>query len=138
MVELAFVLIRPFLRDVVRGVGRTWREVDEERLIGHERLLLPNPIDGLVRHVFHQMIALLGGLLDLDRGGAFIKRWIPLVRLAADEPIEIFESASPGRPSVKRAGWTGLPDRHFMTLAELRRRVPIELEDPGEGRAGVR
>jgi hypothetical protein len=47
------------------------------------------------------VIALFGGLLDLDRGGAFIKRWIPLVCLAADEAVEIFEAASPGRPSVK-------------------------------------
>ena len=138
LVELAFVLVRPFLRNVVRSVSRARREVDEERLIGNERLLLPNPVDGLVRHVFHQVVALFGRLLDLDRYGAFIERWIPLVRLAADEPVEIFESASAGRPSIKGTGRTGLPDRHFMTLAELRRRIPIELEGPGEWRAGVR
>lgn len=32
--ELAFVFIRPFFGDVMRGEGRTRREVNEEWLIG--------------------------------------------------------------------------------------------------------
>src|SRR6267154_4162372 len=101
-------------------------------------LLLPNPVDGLVGHVFHQMVALFGRPLEFHRCGAFIERRVPLVCLAADETVEIFESASPGRPGIKRTGWAGLPNWHFMALAELRRRVPIELERPGQWRAGVR
>jgi hypothetical protein len=137
LIELAFVLIRPFLRDVVRSVGRAGREVDKEGLIGTERLLLPHPVDGLVCHVFHQVVALVGRLLNLDRVGAFIERWIPLVGLAADEPVEIFESSSPSRPCIKGADRTGLPDRNFMALTELRRRVAIELEGACEWGAGV-
>ena len=60
------------------------------------------------------------------------------MRLAADEPVEVFESASASRPGIKGAGWTGLPDRHFMALAELRRRVSIQLERPGEWCARIR
>ena len=119
-------------------MGRAGRKVDEEGLIGNERLLLPNPVNGLVRHIFHQVIALFGRLLDLDGGGALIERRIPLVRLAADEPVEVFESASPGRPRIEGPGRTGLPDRNLMALAELRRCIAIELEGSGERRAGVR
>ncbi len=137
LIELAFVLVGPFLGDVVRGVGRARREVHEEGLVGNERLLLPDPVDGLVGHVLHQVVALFGRLLDLDGCGAFIERWIPLVRLAADESVEVFESASAGWPCIKGAGRTGLPDRHFMTFAELSGRISIELEGPREWRAGV-
>src|SRR5882757_4897343 len=100
LIELAFVLICPLLRNVVWGVGRTWREVDEEGLIGNERFLLPNPVDGLVCHVFHQVVALFGRLLNLDGCGAFIERRVPLVRLTADKTIEIFEPAAPGGPRI--------------------------------------
>ena len=43
VVELPGVLVGPFLGHVVRGVGGARREVDEERLVGHQRLLLPHP-----------------------------------------------------------------------------------------------
>src|SRR5208283_1519668 len=138
LIELALVLVRPFLRDVMRSVGRARREVCEERLVGNERLLLANPVDGLVRHVLHQVIALLGRLLDLDRRRTLIQRWVPLIRLAADEPIEIFEAASAGGPRIERAGRTRLPHRHFMAFAELSGRIAVELEGPREGCTGVR
>jgi hypothetical protein len=43
----------------VRGARR---KIDEEGLIGNKRLLLPDPIDGLVRHVLHEVVALFGRL----------------------------------------------------------------------------
>src|SRR5271167_1622226 len=106
---------------MVRSMGRARREVNKEWLVGHERFLLPDPVDGLVGHVWHQVIAFLWGLLDFDRRGAFIQRWVPLVGLAANEPVEIFESSSSSGPRIKRPRRTGLPDWHFMALAELRR-----------------
>src|SRR5271169_6549701 len=108
LVKLTLVLIRPVLRDVVRGVCGARCEVDEEWFVGNERFLLPNPVHGLVGHVFHKVIALFGRLLWLDRYSAFIERRIPLVRFAADEPVEIFESASAGRPGIEGTGRTGL------------------------------
>jgi hypothetical protein len=48
-VEPTPVLVRPLLRNVVRGMGRAGGEVDEEGLVGHERLLLADPGDRLVR-----------------------------------------------------------------------------------------
>ena len=48
LVELALVLVGPLLRHVVRRVGRARREVGEERLVGHQRLLLADPLDRVV------------------------------------------------------------------------------------------
>ena len=122
----------------MRGVRRTRRKIHEERLIGDQRLLLPNPVHGLVCHVLHEVIALFGRFPNLDGCSAFVERWIPLVGLAADESVEVFESTSTGWPCIERAGRTGLPDRDFMTLAELSRRISVELERSREWRAGVR
>ena len=73
LIELALVLICPFLGDVVRSVCGSGGEVDEEGLVGHEHLLLADPVDGLVGHVFHQVIALFGRPLWLDWCGAFVE-----------------------------------------------------------------
>ena len=128
LIELALVLVDPLLRHVVRRVAGARREVHEERLVGHQRLLLAHPLDRLVRHVLGEVIALLGGLLRLDGRRAFVDRRVPLVGLAADEAVEVFEPAAAGRPLVERAHRARLPDRHLVALAELRRRVAVELE----------
>ena len=128
LVELALVLVGPLLGHVVRRVAGAGREVHEERLVGHQRLLLARPLDRLVGHVLGEVIALLGRLLRLDGGGAFVDRRVPLVGLAADEAVEVLEAAAAGRPLVERPDRAGLPDRHLVALAELRRRVAVELE----------
>ena len=113
-------------------------EVNEERLVGHERLLLADPADRLVGHVLHQVIALFRRLLDFDRGRPLVERRIPLVRLAADEAVEVLEAAAAGRPGVERSRRAGLPHRHLMAFAELRRGVAVQLQRLGDRRAGVR
>ena len=113
------------------------REVDEERLVGDERFLLPDPVDRLVGHVLHEVIALFGRLLHLDGRRALVERRIPLVRLAADEAVEILEAAAAGGPGVERTRRAGLPHRHLVALAELRRGVAVQLERPGQRRRGV-
>ena len=137
VVELARVLVRPLLRHVVRRVRRARREVGEERLVGHQRLLLADPLDRLVGHVAHEVVALLGRAVGLDRGRALVQRRVVLVRLAADEAVEVLEAAA-GRPVVERPQRARLPDRHLVALAELRGRVAVELEDLRQRRAGVR
>ena len=138
VVELARVLVRPLLRHVVRRVRRTRREVGEERLVRHQRLLLADPPDRLVGHVAHQVVALVGRAVGLDRRRALIQRRVVLVRLAADEPVEVLEAAAAGRPVVERPQRARLPHRHLVALAELRGRVPVELEDLRQRRARVR
>ena len=60
LVEGALVLRRPLGRHVVRGVRGPGREVGEERLVGHQRLLLADPLDRAVGHVVGEVVALLG------------------------------------------------------------------------------
>jgi hypothetical protein len=138
LIELALVFLDPVLRHVVRRVAGAGREVHEERLVGHQRLLLARPLDRLVRHVLGEVVALLGRLLGFDRRRAFVDRRIPLVGFAAEEAIEVFEPAAARRPLIERPHRARLPHRHFVALAELRRRVAIELERHGERRFVLR
>ncbi len=137
LVEFALVLVGPLLGHMVRRVGRARREVDEERLVGRQRLLLRDPGHRLVGHVRHEVVALFGRLLRLDRRRALIERRIPLVRLAADEAVEVLEAAAAGRPCVERSDRARLPHRHFVAFAELRGRVAVELQGPRERRDRV-
>ena len=123
---------------VVRRVRRARREVDEERLVAHQRLLLADPLDRLVGHVLGEVVALLRRLLGLDRGRALVDRRVVLVRLPADEAVEVLEAAAAGRPRVERAERARLPHRHLVALAELRGRVAVQLQRLGQRRAGVR
>ena len=134
LVEFALVLVGPLLGHMVGGVRRARREVDEEGLVRGERLLLRHPRHGLVGHVLHEVIALFGRFLGFDRRRAFVQRRVPLVRLAADEAVEIFETAAAGRPGVERPDRARLPHRHFVAFAELRRRVAVELQRPRQRR----
>ena len=84
-----------------------------------------------------EVVALLGRPLVLDRRGALVERRIPLVRLAAEEAVEVFEAAAAGGPRVEGADGAGLPDGDFVVLAELRGGVAVELERHGQGRHGV-
>ena len=132
-VELAFVFVRPFLRDMMGRVGRARREIHHERLVGHQHLLLAHPGDGAVREVFRQRIALLGRLGRLHGRCALIEPGKVLVRLAADEAVEMLEART-GRPLVERPHGRDFPIGHFVALAELRRRIAVELQDLGQRR----
>src|SRR5262245_29110304 len=65
LVELALVLVGPLLGYMMWRVGSTRREVDEERLVGCQRLLLRDPGHCLVGHIRHEVVALFGRLLRL-------------------------------------------------------------------------
>ena len=136
LVEAALVLVRPLRRNVMRGVRRPRGEVHEERLVGHERLLLARPLDRLVGHVLGEVVALLGRLLRLHRRRALVDGRVVLVRLTADEAVEVLEPAA-GRPGVERPHRARLPDRHLVALAELRRRVAVQLQGLRQRRARV-
>ena len=124
-------------RHVMRSVRRTGGVVDEERLVRHQRLLLLDPVDRLVGHVLGEVVALLRRLGLLDRHRVAVDRRRVLVRLAADEAVEVLE-ARPGRPRAERAHRARLPDRHLVAFPELRRRVAVQLQCLGERRARVR
>ena len=127
VVERPFVLVGPLRTHVVRRVRRSGREVDEERLVGQQRLLLADPVDGAIGHVLGEVVALLGRAVGLDRHRVLVDRRGVLVRLAPDEAVEVLEARA-GRPGVERPHGARLPDGHLVALAELRRRVAVQLE----------
>ena len=117
----------------MRSVGGAGREVHEERLVGHQGLLLPHPGDGAVGEILGQRVALLGRLRRLDRRGALVQPGVVLVGLATDEAVEVLEAGS-GRPLVERARGRHLPHGHLVALAELRGRIAVELQGFGDRR----
>ena len=116
---------------------RAGREVREEGLVRHQCLLLADPLDRLVRHVGHEVVALFRRLLGLDGDRALVDRRVVLMGLSADEAEEVLEAA-PGGPVLERPHRARLPHGHLVALAELRRRVPVQLQRLGERGAGVR
>ena len=84
------------------------------------------------------MVALLGSRGRLDRRRAVVQRRVPLVVLAADEPVERLEPAAARRPRVERTHRRRLPHRHLVALAELRGRVPVQLQRHRQRRLRVR
>ena len=66
LVELTGVLLDPLAGHVVGRMGGARREVDEERLLRHQGLLLAHPAHGPVGQVLGQVVALLRGRRRLD------------------------------------------------------------------------
>ena len=128
LVEFAFVFVGPFLGHVVRSMSSARCEIDEEGLVRGKGLLLGDPFRAFIRHVVDKVVALFWSLLVLNRRRALEERRIPLVCLAADEAVEIFEATTTGRPGVEGPVRTRLPYGHFMALAELRGGVAVEFE----------
>ena len=121
----------------MRSVRRPRCEVHEERLVGHERLLLARPLDRLVGHVLGEVVALLRRRLGLDRRRALVDGRVVLVRLAADEAVEVLKACTAGRPRIERAHRARLPDRHLVALTELGRRIAVEQQRLRQRRAGI-
>ncbi len=136
-IEATPIPLDPLRRRLVRGVRRAGREVHEERLVRQQRLLLAHPRAGPVGEVLREVVALPGCAPRLHRRRALVQGRIPLVGLAADEPEEVLEPAAAGRPRIERPDRARLVHRHLVALAELRRRVAVQLERLGERGRGV-
>ena len=134
VIECTLVPGGPFRPDMVRGVRGARRPVHEERLVGHERFLLADPVDRAIGHVLGEVVALVGRPIGLDRHGVLIDGRGVLVRLATDEAVEMLEPVAGRWPAIERPHRTGLPDRHLVAFAEMRGGVAVELQDLGERR----
>ena len=88
----------------MRRVRTTGHVIEEERLVRRGRIQLVHILDGLVRHIGDQVVA---GLPDprIDLGMIAEEIGLPLIGLAAHEPIEILKAHSAG-PLVEGAGET--------------------------------
>ena len=94
-------------------------------------LLGADPVDRLVGHVGREVIVRRARLLDARH--AVEDRRRPLVRLAADEAVELVEARA-GRPAVVRAGDGHFPRRRLVILAEGGGAVAVLAEDLGQRR----
>ncbi len=117
VIEPAFILVGPFLEDMVRPVSGAGSPVHQEGLVGRERAMLAHPGDGLVRHVFAQMVLLvmrgLNGVEVLDQAR------LPLRSLAGQEAVEVIEADTlAGRPKRERPHRRGLGRRRVVPFAE--------------------
>ena len=92
VVELALELVDPLLRGMVGSVRSARRVVRQERLVGVDRLLGPDPADRLVGHVGVQVIGVLTPQIRVDRQGVLIHCGTELMRVGAEEPVEVLES----------------------------------------------
>src|SRR5262249_59927131 len=99
----------------VRGAGRVVREEGSRR---RQRLLLPYPRDGVIGQILIQRVALFGCPPRLDPGRSLEQIRVVLVRLPADEAVEILEAAATRRPMIERPDSAAFPHRDFVTLAE--------------------
>src|SRR4051812_30626619 len=66
-VEAALEAIRPLLADVMRGVARARRVIQEERLLRGQRLGVLDELERLVGEIHRQVIALLRRARRLNR-----------------------------------------------------------------------
>ena len=133
-VERALVLLDPLLRCVVWSVRRAGAEVHEERLVGRDHLRVLDELERLVGQVGGEVVAVLGQRRLVDEVVVVDEVWIPLIRLAPEEPVVPLE-ASADRPVALRRRHVHLVGGHEMPLAE-HVRVPAALaEHLGERRA---
>ena len=86
-------------------------------------------------HVRHEVVVRV--LRDLDQVRAVVERRRPLVRLAADEAVELVEAGA-RRPAVGRAGDADLPRRRLVVLAVEGGAVAVQPQHLGERRHVVR
>ena len=138
VIERTLVPVGPLLGDVMRGMRCARREIDKERLLRHQRLLLTHPGDGPIGQILGQVITLFRGRRRLHRCRTVIQRRIPLIVLPANEPVERLEPTTTRGPRVKRAHRRRLPHRHLMALTELRGRIPVQLQSHRQRRLRVR
>ena len=113
-------------------MGGARRVFDEERLRRHRLVEAIEIVDRVVGHAGDQVPARLA-LEGVDLGGVAEEVRLPLVGVAADEPVEILE-AHAGRPLVERPDRARREGRGVVVLAEPGGRVAVVEEDPADRR----
>src|SRR5664279_634277 len=128
LIELAFIAVDVRLGYVMRSVQRTRGEVNKKWIVGCKGVLRLHPCQGLVRHVYREVIVGIRRVLHSDRsiedGGR------PLVGLTADETVELVKTGM-CEPAVKRSGNRDLPRGGLVVLAEGGGAVSVQTQHLG-------
>ena len=139
VVEPALVLVRPLLRDVVRGVRAAGRIEHEPRLLGVLRADPVEPLDGLVGDVVGEVVlpAVLALRRHADDRVVHRDDRVVLPGGAGQEPPPVVE-APRLRPVVERAGRALDVVRGQVPLPEPAGDVAVLLQDARQPRAAPR
>ena len=109
-------------------------QIQKERLIGVDLLLLGDEADRVVGQVFGQVIAGFEWRFDVLIVVGQMRE--PLIRFAADKAIKPLE-AHPQRPAIERAGIAVFVEIRLMPLADVERAVTALLQDLGDRRLAL-
>ena len=137
-VELALVLVGPFLRDVVRRVAAAGRVVHEPRLLRVLRADGMKPLDGLVGEVVREVVerAVLAVLHAQSRVVLGDDRVVLAGRAGQEAPPVVEAPAQ--RPVVERPGGAHLATRREVPFPEPAGDVAVLLQDARQRRAAPR
>lgn len=84
-------------------VGGAQGEVEEEGLVGEDRLVVAEEVLCAVDDVFGEVVALFGGFGGFDEVVVVDQVWVVLVGFAAEEAVEAVEASLEG-PIVEGSG----------------------------------
>ena len=131
VVELAGVLVGPFLGDVMGGVGGTRAEVEVEGLVRVDLLGVGDELHRLVHQVRGEVVALFGCRRRIDLVVVVDQVGVPLAGVAAEESVEALEAPTE-RPAVVGPGGRLLTGRDQVPLAHHVGVVALREQDLGE------
>ncbi len=136
IVELALVLVRPLRPNMVRAVDSSRCPIHQKGFVGSVRLAIVDPGQGLVHHVFGEMIFRIF-VRRLHGIVVFHEARLPLRCFAGQEAIKIVETISVG-PAVLRSHGGGFGRGRVVPLAESGGAVPVMTQHFGNGRGFFR
>ena len=102
-IELPRILVGPFLRDVVRSMGRTGTEVEVEGFVGIDLFRIGNELNCPVREVRGEVVTLLWSRRRLHLVVVVDEVGVPLAGIATEEAVEPLETSAQ-RPAVVGTG----------------------------------
>ena len=135
-VEAAPGTVAPLLRRLVRRVARAGTEVCEEGLVGIDVAQITDERDRMVDEILGEVVAVGNGPGRVDEVVVVHEGGRVLVRLAGEEAVEPFESASQ-RPAVPWCREVALVVGREVPLPDGPGRVAVRDEDLREERIGV-
>src|SRR5262245_31250636 len=130
LIELALVLIAPFLWYLVWRMSCPGREVEKERFVWRLRFLITNPVNRVFHHRVIQIKVLV--LRHADDAVIFCKDRVELAAFSSEKSPEIIK-AKALRQSVERASGPLLRVGCKVQLANCCRVVAIALKDLCDG-----